>query len=367
MSKGGPGLVNGFGSGAPSAPNPNTTAAAQTTSNINSAEAQNLLNNVNIYSPYGSSTFSQTGSTDINGNQVPQYSQSISLSPGQQAAYNAQLQNQINLSQGAQSNLASKIGAASSGPYGLGQYTTGLRNNAQEGPIQTSFSQGQGVQGQVGMPAGSEQAINDARNAAYNQQEAYLAPQQAQQGEQLNASLAQQGITQGSTAYNNAESQQGRQNTFSNQQAQDAAIQAGQQEQNTLYGQALQSGEFANTAAGQQYTQNQGEAGFANTAEGQQFGQNVSNAQLYNAAAGQGFGQRQSIDNMPYNQYASLNGLTQIQNPQANAPAQSSIAPAPIGQYINQNYQNQMGAYNNQQQGLYGLGGTALTAAMMMA
>ena len=352
--------------GSPSAPDPNTTAAAQTNSNVNSAIAQTALNNVNTYSPYGSSVYNQTGSTNIDGYNVPQYTQNIQLNPQQQATLTAQEALQGGITGGAETSLAGKINNQAAGNYGLGQYTTGLQNNAAQGPLQHSINQGQAIQGQVGMPAGSQQAINDAQNAAYNQQEAYLAPQQQQQQSQLDSSLADQGITQGSTAYNNAESQQARNSTFSNQQAQDAAIQAGQQEQNTLYGQSLQSGEFANTAAGQQYSQNLGAGQFANTAEGQQYGQNVTNAQLYNSAAGQAYGQQYQTDNLPYNQLSSLQGSTQIQNPQANAPAQSSIAAAPIGQYINQNYQNQLATSNNQTSGLYGLGGTALMAAALM-
>lgn len=306
--------------GGNSSPNPYTSAGVQTQSNIDSGIASNALNNVNVYSPYGSSTYGQTGTTNVGGYQIPQYSQNISLNPQQQTT--------LNSVQGAAGNLAGKIQNDSSGTYGLGKYTTGL---------QTGFNQGQQVQGQTGMPAGSEQAINDARNAAYNQQEAYLAPQQAQQGEQLNASLAQQGITQGSAAYNNAQSQQGRQNTFSNQQAQNAAVQAGQQEQNTLYGQSLQSGEFANTAAGQQFAQGQGAAQFANT------------------AAGQGYAQQANIDNLPYNQFSQLGG---IQNPQANAPAQSNINPSQIAQYIQQAYATNANSSANQMNGIYGLGST---------
>lgn len=352
--------------GASSAPNPYTTASAQTGSNVDSAVASSLLNNVNTYSPYGSSTYNQSGTTNVDGYQIPQFSQNIQLNPQQQATLSAQENIQGGLSGGAETALAGRINNQASGNYGLGQYTTGLQNTAGQGPIQNNINQGQPIQGQVGMPAGSQQAIGQAENAAYNQQEAYLAPEQQQQQSQLDSSLAQQGITQGSTAYNNAESQQGRNATFGNQQAQDAAIQAGQQEQNTLYGQSLQSGEFANTAAGQQYSQNLGAGQFANTAEGQQFGQNTSNAQLYNTAAGQAYGQQYQTDNLPYNQLSSLQGSTQIQNPQANAPAQSSVATTPVGQYINQNYTNQLSSYNNQQSGLYGLGGTALMAAALM-
>lgn len=315
--------------GGNSAPNPYTSAGQQTQSNINSGIASNVLNNTNVYSPYGSSTYAQTGSTNVDGYQIPQFSQNISLNPQQQAT--------LGSIEGAAGNLAGKIQNASSGTYGLGQYTTGLK---------TGFNQGQPIQGQTSMPAGSAQAIQDARDAAYNQQEAYLQPQQAQQGEQLNASLAQQGITQGSAAYNNAQSQQGRQNTFSNQQAQNAAVQAGQQEQNTLYGQSLQSGEFANTAAGQEFAQGQGAAQFANT------------------AAGQGYAQQANIDNMPYNQFAQLGG---IQNPQANAPAQSAIQPSQIAQYIQQAYATNANNSTNQTNGIYGLGGTLGAGAINYA
>lgn len=350
-----------------SAPDPNNTANAQTGQNVNSAIMQSILNNVGVNSPYGSSSFNQTGSTNVGGYNIPQFSQNISLSPAQQQILNNQQRAQTSLTGGATQNLANQINSnTNSGTYGLGNYSQNLQNSANQGGIATRFNQGQQVQGQVNTPEMS-QAIHDAQDAAYNQQAAYLQPQQAQKQSQLDSSLAQQGITQGSNAYNNAQSENSRNNTFANQQAQNAAVLAGQQEQNTLYGQALQSGEFANTAAAQQYQQGLGAAQFGNTAEGQQFGENLGNAQLNNAAQGQGFNQQYQVNNLPFNQLASLNGQTQVTNPQANSPSQSGISAAPIGSYIAQNYQNQLGAQNNQTSGIYGLGGTLGAAGINYA
>ena len=68
----------------PAAPDPTATAAAQTTSDVNTAAAQAALNNVNQTSPYGATNYTQTGSyTTPSGQTVPTYSQNTTLSPAE--------------------------------------------------------------------------------------------------------------------------------------------------------------------------------------------------------------------------------------------------------------------------------------------
>lgn len=79
-------------------------------------------------------------------------------------------------------------------------------------------------------------AVQGASNSAFNQQMDYLSPQFAQQNEQLDSQLANQGITPGSAAYDYAKQEQGRQQTFSTQQAINNAIGAGTGELTALSG-----------------------------------------------------------------------------------------------------------------------------------
>lgn len=75
---------------APKAPDPGQTVNDQTNSNINTGIANSVLGNANVYSPLGSSTFKQTGWKMVDGKKVPQYSQTIKLSPAQKALLDQQ-------------------------------------------------------------------------------------------------------------------------------------------------------------------------------------------------------------------------------------------------------------------------------------
>lgn len=77
-----------MGKSAPSAPpppDPAATAAAQSAANIDTAIAQGYINRTNQTSPFGTSTYNQTGTVDVNGHAVPQFEQTVTLSPAQQA------------------------------------------------------------------------------------------------------------------------------------------------------------------------------------------------------------------------------------------------------------------------------------------
>ena len=64
---------------APATPDPNVVSAAQTASNKDTAEYNAALNRYDVYTPLGSSVYSQTG-TDPNSG-APIYRQDVSLTP----------------------------------------------------------------------------------------------------------------------------------------------------------------------------------------------------------------------------------------------------------------------------------------------
>lgn len=107
---------------APAAPDPVKTSQAQADAYIKSAKESSKLNNLAQYTPYGNITFDK----DEDG--VP-IAQRVSLSPEQQAAFNAQTQLQGTLSNAA-AQLASSV---PTGPFGLPAnlpgYTVGLDLN----------------------------------------------------------------------------------------------------------------------------------------------------------------------------------------------------------------------------------------------
>lgn len=86
----------------PQAPDPAKTAAAQTASNRDTALTQQILNMTNQVTPYGSSTYNQTGSTTQIGADgkpytIPTYTNTQTLSPGQQTLYDQNLQADTNM------------------------------------------------------------------------------------------------------------------------------------------------------------------------------------------------------------------------------------------------------------------------------
>lgn len=79
---------------APQTPDPNAVSQGQYKSNVNTAIANSVMGNADVYGPMGSSTFTQTGSQKINGVNVPKYRQDVSLSPELQSLYDTYVGNQ---------------------------------------------------------------------------------------------------------------------------------------------------------------------------------------------------------------------------------------------------------------------------------
>lgn len=155
-------------------PAPDYTGAARATSagSVQASIANNLMAHPNIYTPLGSQTWTQTGTQTIPGADgnaavdVPTYGQNVDMTPQGQDLYNRQL-------------------ALSQGLMGLGQSSLD----------QTTAS--------LGKPQDFS-SVKDIADQSYANQTARLDPQWAQNEEMQGSQLANQGITQGSEAYNNA-------------------------------------------------------------------------------------------------------------------------------------------------------------------
>lgn len=88
----------------PKAPDPVATAAAQSGMNVDTAVSQQLVNMTNQVGPWGSTTYSPTGSASFVNSQgqtvnIPQYTQTTTYSPQQQAIFDKTTQAQTNLAQ----------------------------------------------------------------------------------------------------------------------------------------------------------------------------------------------------------------------------------------------------------------------------
>lgn len=321
---------------APSPPDPYAVSNAQTQSNEQTANYEAQLNRVNQVTPLGTSTWNGTG---------PGATQTVTLTPQAQQDLTNQLNQDVNLS-------------------GLGNRLTDAAGNSLQGQIDTSglpaLSGGPGLLGniQTGLnysnaptvPTDFNAATQQAQNAVYNQATSRLDPQWQQQQEQLNASLANQGITPGSQAYQTAQDNFQRAKTDAYNQANYSAVQAGNQLEDQLYNQAL---------AGRQEGVNEAntQGSFANAAQQQQYAQALQNAQFGNQARSQGLTEQTNLQELPLNELNALRSESQVQMPTFSSVPQSQVQPTNVSGNVWNAYNAQVANSNNFMNGLFGLGG----------
>jgi hypothetical protein len=328
--------------GSPDPPDPVATAGAQTGTNVNTALANNALQQVNQNTPQGNLTYSQTGNysfvdptTGVSYN-IPQSTATQTLTPAGQATFDQSQQAQYNLAALGNSQTQ-RLNQQFNSPFNIMDPQKYLQQNpdvlayAQQigwDPIafakyhyqQNGMAEGRtgGAPefGNVNSLTGAPQARGSFADAgpigstfgesggiqrSYQHGDDFSADRQRIESglmERLNPSLAiernkyeqqlaDQGIRYGSPAYENA------MRNYS-MQANDARLgvigQAGA-EQSRLSEMAKAAGEFSNNAAQQQYEQLYGRANFANAAQQQQFAQNAQRGTFNNAALAQNFQQ----------------------------------------------------------------------------
>lgn len=210
-------------------------AAAQYQLGTGTAQFNANLNRTNSVNPLGSTSWTTTGSPALSPpSQAPSLPASIPFPAGAPLGLGTLYLN----------GVQNQSGGA---PFGFGGAGSGTPPNTQVTQLAPQFQsvlqQPIDTSGIAGMPGGPStlQDLATTRNALFNQQEAYLQPQQQLQQSELDSRLANQGIMPGSAAYKQAQDQLGREQTFANQQAIDSAIAGGGQEQSRLFGLGSQS------------------------------------------------------------------------------------------------------------------------------
>jgi hypothetical protein len=326
---------------APAAPDPNVTAAAQQQLTSENIRQLAQTNRINQYGPNQNVTYTQDP------NNPDSWSQTTTLNPQLQANLDAQ-----NWNQGALQNLGTQglQGLTSSGTFGRGLdmgAVNPLTSSAGPTGVVTGID-GTKLPGiQTGLNTNFGDLAQQAQDATYKSYASRLDPQWQQSDEALQSQLANQGITPGSTAYNNAMDTQARARNDAYSQANQNAVMQGNQEQNQLFNQSAQAGAFGNTAAGQAFQQALGQAGFTNQALGQQFGQNLNNAQLGNQANQLGIQNQETAQNFPLSQIMSvLTGASPYQPTQTGVAQITPSGVPDYGSMVGQQYQGQLNAYN---------------------
>lgn len=377
-----------MGKSAPAAPqpiDPTKTIAAQTQSNEATARLQQQLGMIGTYGPGGSVTYQADPNSPAGYNQV------TNLSPEQRAIYDAQTQAQ----QGALNTANSQIGRINTA---LGQSFTPPQMQTSFDPggsIQSTFDQGPNLRfgfdpgGQVQTSVGptdfsaDRQAVTDS---TFAQARAQLDPMWDQAQDKERVRLANQGLSQNSSAYQTAQGNfdQARNNAYND--AAYRAVQAGSDQQQRLFDQSVTKGQFANSATGQQYERNLGQANFENMSAGQQFGQNQSAAGFGNAAAQQQYDRNMSManfgntgrqqdyqnlaysQNLPIEQFATLMGTGGgVSMPTAYNGPVAGVSPTDVlGSYAlydqgrQANYAQQVANINSRNQAVGGLAGAVM-------
>lgn len=326
--------------------------------NLAAARTGAQLNRVNQVGPGGSVNYSNNGD---------QWTQTTNLSPEQLALYNSTTGNALDRANIA-GNSAGSLAQALQNPIDF----SGLPNRTgyvKTAPYQPGVNADSLAQSNVDLSSipglnsdfGAErQRVEDS---LYSSATERLDPEFAQREEATRTQLMNQGIREGSEAWNNAMRDFGnsRQDAYGN--ARDRAIQAGGAEQSRLYADALRNrqqnvgeefgtAEFANRAAQQRFGNEAARTNIYNAAQDSDFNQGLANAQLGNRAREAGINEELLPRNQLMNEFMSLygdysgSGTPQGLNPgQVPTPAAGDYAGA-----ANQGYQYQNDIYNYQQQ-----------------
>ncbi|MBB4347944.1 tail fiber domain-containing protein [Aliirhizobium cellulosilyticum] len=360
---------------APKTPDPKETASAQTATNIGTAIANGYLGNVNQVTPDGNLTYSQTGTnkwTDpLNGKtyDLPTWTATTTLSQAQQAIKNQEDAASLNLATLAntQSNRLNSLlanpftmnGAPAAGD--VSKLTAPTYQQFGSGPqLQTSIAGAGDITKSYGTDYSSN--VKEVQDALM----ARLQPSLDQNRAALEQKLANQGLQPGSEAYDRALATA----TAQENDARYGAILNAGQEQTRLANLANQQATFQNAAQAQQYSQNANNASFANSANQQMFSNQNQATAGNNALKDQSFNSQQAIinaqnaaranylnenyaqRNQNINEVLGLASGAQVSNPNFVATQGQSIPTVDYAGLVNQNYQNELAAYQQNQAGI---------------
>lgn len=227
-----------------------------------------------------------------------------------------------------------------------------------------SFQTGQAAQEAVNRAIAQNFQQAQVSQAAQNQaQQQQFEQALGAQGFNQQAILAQFGMGQQAAQAANAALAQNQQ-TALQQQAAQAARQA------QLFGQGMDVAGFYNQALAQRQAAAQQQYQMQLAAQNQQFNQAQAAAAFANQARQQGLAEQMALRAQPINEITALLGGSQVQMPQFQGYQGTQVAAAPLfaaqqaaGNFAQQNYGNQVSAYNAQLgllSGLAGAGGMAL-------
>lgn len=333
---------------APPAPDYAALAQQQGLESRDTAGFNTNINRVNQVGPDGSVTWSQNPGADPLNPGVGDYTQTTTLSPAQQALYDSNNRIGQNFSNTAESGLA-RVGQS------MGESFTPT------GVPALGFVDAGNYNFQGSLDTGNLPDLNYGTAASRARVEAALRsrlePQLNDQQHALESQLLNSGLEKGSQAWNSEMDRMQRARNDAEQQvtaaggAEESRLAGLQQAQRgQLFNEILSSGNFANSAIGQQI-----QAALAAASQG-------------NAARGQGIQEQLVQRQLPLNETNALRTGAQVQMPQFGSYYTGGGAQAaPVmdaglaqGAYDMNRYNQQQGGYNALLGGLAGMGGAWL-------
>jgi hypothetical protein len=327
------------GGNAPTPPNPYTTAAVATGTNVSTALANQAINSTNQVTPYGSLTYTPTDTYQFTdptlgtSYSIPRYTATTSLSPEEQAIFGK--------SEAAKSNLAGLAQSQSGRLSDLLGYNLDTRNAPIAGDAML-FSNLPASMKTFGDTTDYNAARKHVEDALYER----LQPQLDRSQHSLEQRLADQGIKYGAPGSNSAWDDYNR----GVNDLRLGIVKAGSDEQQ------------------QAYLQDLGRAQFYNTGLTQDINRNKSWFDAANAARSNYLNEQYALRNQPINEISALLSGSQVSKPNFVTTPSTVIPTTDIAGLINTNFNQQFGNYKTQQEsqdkligGLFGLGASLAT------
>lgn len=398
------------GGSAPPAPDYTGAAQAQATSSKETTNMANYANRPTINTPWGQQSWTQGATIDPGtGQAVTTWTQNTDLNAQSQQALDSQMvmqQGRSDIANGlmpqAQEAITTPIDYDSFSKPGTAPTLSNFQSLGPAQDMQKTFQATQGMPGQFqannlpAMPTFDKQFVGDM----FNQTMDYMRPDQERQQASLETKLANQGLTRGSEAYNNAYRQMMDQQSRDKYNALGTAFNQGnqmfgnqlnannqafnQQNQswqnnfnlgNTSFNQAQSLANFGNNARQQDFSNAQNQAQFNNTNLQNQFAQEQNLANYQNQQRQQQIAEAQQRQLQPLNNINALMTGQQVGMPQmpsfnANQAAQPVNylgAAQAQGNYNMQAQQMNNASASSTMGGIGSLLGTGMTAAMMFS
>jgi hypothetical protein len=377
----------GKGGSAPPAPDYTGAAKAQAESSVETTNMANYANRPTINTPFGGQSWQTESVVDpATGQNVTKWTQNTTLTPDAQAALDDQLAMQkgrseaaLGLMPSAKQDISTAIDYNALPQWGGTPSTSNFQGLGPSPTLATSFDYDKNL------PTYDQAYVQNIQNQAME----YMRPDQEYQMKSLESRLANQGITQGSEAYNNSmrrlldQQSRDKYNALNTAMSQGSQMYANQLAgQNQGYSQSLGAAGFGNTALGQQQGLEQQAATLNNQNMQNLYAQKMGNANYQNQIRQAQIAEAQQRQTNALNNINALISGQQVSMPQmpsfnANQAAQPVNylgAAQAQGQYSLQQQQMQNASDNSAMSGAFGLGGSLLgagaklgAASMMMS